>query len=86
MHYFIIPKLKIIVGWNPKVACTTIKSLLLNKLGYDIEGNIHLDMLNKANVESGKYDIYMIWKTLYLKTLIIHIIQKFALFAIHMKD
>lgn len=58
MKFLIIPKLNLIVGWNPKVACTTIKYLLLTKLGFKIEGNIHNDMLTKQNLESGKYDIY----------------------------
>jgi hypothetical protein len=58
MRFLIVPKLNLIVGWNPKVACTTIKYLLLTKLGHNIEGNIHIDMLTKKNLESGKYDIY----------------------------
>ena len=58
MHYYIIPKLNLIVGWNPKVACTTIFYLLLTKLNHKIKGNIHLDMINKENLKSGKYDIY----------------------------
>lgn len=58
MKFLIIPKLNLIVGWSPKVACTTIKYLLLIKLGHKIEGNIHCDMLTKENLQSGKYDIY----------------------------
>ena len=58
MHFIIVPKLNLIVGWNAKVACTTVKYLLLKKLGHNIEGNIHADMLTKENLESGKYDIY----------------------------
>jgi len=58
MRFLIVPKLNLIVGWNPKVACTTIKYLLLTKLGHKIEGNIHMDMLTEENLESGKYDIY----------------------------
>lgn len=58
MHFLIVPKLNLIVGWNPKVACTTIKYLLLTKLNHEIEGNIHNDMLTKPNLQSGKYDIY----------------------------
>ncbi len=58
MYYYIIPKLNLIVGWNPKVACTTIFYLLLTKLNHEIKGNIHNDMINKENRQSGKYDIY----------------------------
>lgn len=58
MRFFIIPKLNLIVGWNPKVACTTVKYLLLTKLNHKIEGNIHNDMLTGKSLQSGKYDIY----------------------------
>ena len=58
MHFIKIPKLNLIVGINPKVACTTIFHLLLTKLGHPIQGNIHLDMLTKVNLKSGKYGIY----------------------------
>ena len=62
MHYYIIPKLNLIVGWNPKVACTTIVYLLLTKLNHEIKdlstGNIHNIMLCDENLQSGKYDIY----------------------------
>ena len=58
MKFLIIPKLNLIIGWNKKVACTTIKYLLLTKLGYNIEGNIHNDMLTQQNLNIGKYDIY----------------------------
>ena len=34
MHFIIVDKLKLIVGWNPKVACTTLKTLILRKLGH----------------------------------------------------
>ena len=56
MHFYIIEKLNLIVGWNPKVACTTIKTLLLKKLGYEIKINVH-EMLNDENLQSGKYNI-----------------------------
>lgn len=62
MLYLIIPKLKLIVGWNPKCGCTTIKTLLLNKLNHEIIGNVHLDMLTKENLISGKYDIFSLTK------------------------
>ena len=58
MHFIKIPKLNLIVGWNSKVACTTIFHLLLTKLGHPIQGNIHIDMLTKVNLKSGKYGIY----------------------------
>ena len=59
MHFLIIKKLKLIVGWNPKVACTTIKTLILRKLGHEIKGNVHDDMLTPANLNCGKYDILL---------------------------
>lgn len=59
MHFFIIEKLKIIVGWNPKVACTTVITLILRKLGHEIKGNVHDDMLTTANLNCGKYDILL---------------------------
>ena len=62
MHFYIIEKLKLIVGMNPKVGCTTFKTLLLRKLGHEIKGNVHLDMLTDDNVKSGKYDIEFIPK------------------------
>ena len=58
MHFYNVEKLKLIVGWNPKVACTTVKILILKKLGHEIVGNVHLDMLAKGNLQSGRYDIY----------------------------
>ena len=57
MYFYIIEKLKLIVGWNPKVACTTIKTLLLKKLGFEIKGNVHDDMLTPDNLNCGKYGI-----------------------------
>ena len=57
MKIYIIEKLKLIVGWNPKVACTTVKTLILRKLGHEIKGNVHNDMLTMANLKCGKYDI-----------------------------
>ena len=58
MRYYIIPRLKIILCWNPKVACTTLFSIILAKLGHNIIGNIHLDMLTPENIADGKYDIF----------------------------
>ena len=59
MHFLIIKKLKLIVGWNPKVACTTVKTLILRKLGHEIKGNVHAVMLSQANLNCGKYDILL---------------------------
>ena len=59
MHFLIIKNLKLIVGWNPKVACTTVKTLILRKLGHEIKGNVHNDMLTPANLHCGKYDILL---------------------------
>ena len=59
MYFLIIKKLKLIVGWNPKVACTTVKTLILRKLGHEIKGNVHNDMLTKPNLNCGKYDILL---------------------------
>ena len=69
MHYYIIPKLNLIVGWNPKVACTTIFYLLLAKLNHKIKGNIHLDMINKENQNQVNM-IYIFFLILNLKILI----------------
>ena len=55
MLFYIIEELKLIVGWNPKVACTTVKTLLLRKLGHQIK-KVHM-FLNQKNLNSGKYGI-----------------------------
>ena len=58
MPVYVIPELKLIAGWSPKAACTTLLYLLLTKLGFEIRGRIHPDMLNRKNVQSGKYGVY----------------------------
>ena len=58
MYFYIIKNLRLIVGWNPKVACTTVKTLLLRKLGHKVKGNVHHDMLSIDNLICGKYDIF----------------------------
>ena len=61
MRYLVIPKLKLLIGWNPKVACTTIFTIILKKLDIKIIGNVHLDMMThlyNKNEKNGKYGIY----------------------------
>lgn len=60
MHFIIVEKLKLIVGWNPKVACTTLKTLILRKLGHEIIGNVHDNLFLKKffffyNVDLNNY-------------------------------
>ena len=60
MHFIIVEKLKLIVGWNPKVACTTLKTLILRKLGHEIKGNVHDNLFLKKIYLSQKNFFFFI--------------------------
>ena len=50
MYFLVMKNLKLIVGYNPKVACTTIKILILRKLGHeiDVEKDVHKSELIRS--------------------------------------
>lgn len=58
MYYWIAPDLKLLFAWNPKCACTTVKTAVLEALGHPIVGNVHNDMLTGENLKSGKFGIF----------------------------
>ncbi|MFK7850757.1 MAG: sulfotransferase family 2 domain-containing protein [Akkermansiaceae bacterium] len=58
MYYYVVPDLKLILGWSPKCACTTAKTAIFEALGQEIVGNVHNDMLTNENLNSGLYGVY----------------------------
>ena len=56
MLIYVVEKLKLIIGLNPKVGMTTIFTILLKKLGHEIFTDVDT-MLSSHNTKIGKYDI-----------------------------
>jgi hypothetical protein len=56
MLIYVVEKLKLIIGLNPKVGTTTIFTILLKKLGHEITADVHT-ILSTHNTKIGKYDI-----------------------------
>lgn len=52
-NFLVAPELKLIIRWNPKCGCTTLKKLLLLKLGHKTDENVHL-FIEKDGYKNGE--------------------------------
>ncbi len=52
-NFLVAPELKLIARWNPKCGCTTLKTMLLLKLGHKTDKNVHL-FIEKDGYQNGE--------------------------------
>jgi hypothetical protein len=60
MRIFVIPKIKLVIGWSPKCGCSTIKKILCDKLNINVPKRTDIHEFIKTIINKQKFGIYYI--------------------------